>query len=71
MAESVATNNLGNSSSVQGAGPIDMFDTKLGKKDSLFGLMKRKQGKPLRSIVTDATNREMSDDLKKDRRRGI
>lgn len=71
MTESVATNNLGTSSSVQGTGPIDMFDTKLGKKDSLFGLMKRKQGKPLRSIVTGATDKEMSDDLKKDRRRGI
>jgi hypothetical protein len=65
MTESVlATNNLGNSSSVQGSGPIDKFDP-------VMGLMKRKQGKPLRSILQNATNKEMDNDLKKDRRRGI
>jgi hypothetical protein len=60
----LATNSLGNSSSVQGTGPVDFVDP-------VMGIMKRKKGKPLRSILQNATNKEMANDLKKDRRRGI
>lgn len=73
MSDSVASNFMGDSSSTQGTGGIDTFDPKLFKRtkeDPIHGLMKRKMGKPLRSIVPSASS-EMNKELKKEKRRGI
>lgn len=73
MTESAITNSMGDSSSTQGTGSIDIFDPKLfkgSKKDSTHGLMKRKIGKSLRSIVPSASN-EMQKELKREKYHGI
>ena len=70
---SEAANFMGDSSSTQGTGGIDTFDPKLFKRtkeDPTHGLMKRKLGKPLRSIVPSASN-EMQKELKKEKYRGV
>jgi hypothetical protein len=73
MTESAITNSMNNSSSIQGSGPIDTFDPRLFKRtkeDPAHGLMKRKFGKPLRSIVPSASN-EIQKELKKEKSRGV
>jgi hypothetical protein len=73
MTESAITNSMNNSSSIQGSGPIDTFDPRLFKRtkeDATHGLMKRKMGKPLRSIVPSASN-EIQKELKKEKSRGV
>jgi hypothetical protein len=73
MTESAITNSMNNSSSIQGSGPIDTIDPRLFKRtkeDPVHGLMKRKMGKPLRSIVPSASN-EIQKELKKEKSRGV